>query len=627
MAIFFKAIFWRGNPKAGAFFGALIVAAMLLALAALAPEMFYVREMYGSGGSSRFVECLAYWNRFFPACILWFCAAALAYAALLHAMYSVALCRFSFNASKMKSTVCGVLFSAAMLPVCALKQRDWPACALLAASAAAATAMALIVRMEALVPTSTQELLALAAMATALAAMRRVKCGKDASRLLAFSPLLLAVVSLLALHACILRRNHRIEAETAELFKAAGIEVTFDDIFAASTNGVPMANEHDELLSSLPRAVYAPSRRDDAVPPWTISDEARAEFDAACATNAAAIALLDALALQREAHPVSASTNPCAILFPQNVATWNGFFSKRIAHAQGSDAAARIIEDARRIDNISHWTASPPIPMRTLLATGMRNGRASRLGAALPKLPDDFLLELRAELRSNRAAPEADCVAMLVHATVYDNWELSGHIAQARGVPAAHSHGLFFNNSPLSRFNVAWFQREQLAILLYAQELVSLLNAPPPDAVTRFSRIMKPSAEEAFPLEISFASGAKSTKEIARAGIFSLVEYQRILDAAIAVELHRRKHGALPATLDALVPEFLDAAPISIFDAAPFTYEHGAIALRQSRLKSGQARDDACIFNGFQICGSQYATYTDGKKRNQCLISVPLEAQ
>ena len=49
--------------------------------------------------------------------------------------------------------------------------------------------------------------------------------------------------------------------------------------------------------------------------------------------------------------------------------------------------------------------------------------------------------------------------------------------------------------------------------------------------------------------------------------------------AAVAIERYRRKHGTLPPTLDALVPDFLPSVPVNVYDGQPLTYEPGPIEI------------------------------------------------
>jgi hypothetical protein len=143
---------------AGAFFGALLVAAALFVVVPATPKaLFFFTaapvEKYGRIASMVF-------SKFeIPSQTFGVCAVMLAYAAVLFALYSIRLCSVSFNASalKWKTAVLGALLFPVMLP----RRRDWRAFALAAASAAAA-AMALAMRFGAPMPPFIQEALALA---------------------------------------------------------------------------------------------------------------------------------------------------------------------------------------------------------------------------------------------------------------------------------------------------------------------------------------------------------------------------------------------------------------------------------------------------------------------------------
>ena len=614
MERFLKIILWWDNPKGGAFFGVLLVVGLTLALMAVMPCAVYLHGIYhGENWIKSFIASLV---GGFSASTLKLGAAVLAYAVFLHVHYSIRLCRFSFKAYNVKSIVFGVLFSAVMVPVCAVKQRDWTAFALAVAALVAALAM--------------QELLALTALAMALGAMFRVKYKKDASRLLAVLPVLLAVAVLLGLHVYTGRLGRQIEADTAELFRAAGVEAaTFDDLVAAHTNGVSITEGRYAMLSpktgvelNLPASIR---KSTDGMPPWVVSDEERVIFDAFCATNATVIALLDELTLQRDSRPAGAYENPYYIGFDMNFLVWLNFYRKRIMHAQGDDAAQRIMEDAQRIDNIRHWNESLSVQIRALVSHALRAGRINCLEFMLSSLPYEFLLELRAECRENRVAPEARCAEMIAHETVYSNWLLEEYEKQARGLPTTYSEDdLSFRNNPFSRFNVAWLQREQIANLRDALTIVERLNAPLSDGETRFACMSKHVANSVSPFRLPFNYASHDFMVSACSTIFGGAEKQMLFDTAIAVELYRRKHGALPESLDALAPEFFDAAPVSVFDNAPFTYEHGLVEALQTPFVPDK-RKRLYSFNGFRISGSIYRGNGNDKKMRQFSSDVPLE--
>ena len=600
----------------------------------------------------------------------------LAYAAFLHLQYSIKLCRFSFNAAKSKKAnlktaaavlgaavftimapiyalILGVLFSYAAVPVCAAKQRDWTAFALATASIIFAAAMAAAMHLRAAVSPATQELLLLASMSLALASMLRLKCGNDggndggknASRLLAFSPVLLCAAALLALRIYIAHLESRADEAAAELYKSAGFEITFDDLVAAHTNGIPMTSEPfasifhgTNRLSSIPspmdwRKDHASCNATSNLPPWKISDEERAAFDAYFASNAAAIELLDELTLRPDARPAGAYEKPDDLFSGTHLFTWGRLYSKRIAHAQGDGAAQRIIADARRMRNLALWTESQP---RHLLnaahAAAMRNMRFASLCAALPGLPDDALLELRAECRHDRVEPEKIYALSMMHETLCNIRMNDEFIKQANGQPNAFpknaplfAEAPLLSGSPFSRFCIAWLLHEKITFLRHAQAIFERSSAPLQEGATRFGHMAKSAADDRLIFRTPIHFIFLPAKTSACASAFRLAENQALFDAAIAVELHRRKHGALPGTLAALVPEFLDAEPASIFDAEPFAYDRGFIEEFQPRSEPSASKL-LYTFNGFRISGSTYDNNSSRIRRDSMSVPLPLSA-
>ena len=652
---FRTAIFWQRNPKAGAFFGALFAAAIPFVGAPVLLYAIFAAPIEGSAGLF-FRELLEgeieykFYNTLYSILIL-----ALAYAAFLHLLYAIRLFRFSFAApaSKWKAAVLGALLSPAILPLCAAKQRDWNACAMAAASMISAAAMAFIMWQKFLIPPMTQELLLLVAMAFALAAMRRLKCerGNDCdrrentSRLLAFSPVLLCAATLLALRMYIAYLENSVDEAAAELYKSAGFEMTFDDLIAAHTNGMPTESEpyaaifsDENHLPSIPtpwdwHKNYASNYAANNAPPWDVSAEERAAFGEYFAKNAAAIALLDEVTLRPDARPAGACEEPDDMLSYWLLFKWATLYSKRISHAQifaqSAAAARQIMADAQRMDNLALWIESPPLLINALYAAGIRNMRAARLCEALPGLPDDALLELRAKCRRDRAADPVKFYALaMLGETLYNIRMNDELIKQSKGQPNVFSTTSFilgeipsFVGSPFSRFCNAWLLHEKLSLLRHSRAVFERANAPLREGETRFEHMRKSAEYDRLKFRTPICRVMRLSKASACAKIFGIAETQALLDAALAVELHRRKHGALPASLDELAPEFLDAAPASVFDAAPFAYDHGFI---EEFLPMSEDFTPKLLytFNGFRICGS---TYDETSYRIRRLsVSVPL---
>jgi len=88
---------------------------------------------------------------------------------------------------------------------------------------------------------------------------------------------------------------------------------------------------------------------------------------------------------------------------------------------------------------------------------------------------------------------------------------------------------------------------------------------------------------------------------------------------AVAVERFRRKHGGLPETLDALVPEFLENVPDSIFNEGPFAYARGEVCVSLERFS-----DHPKFVHGYQI-SSVYKESENSRERWGACFTVPLK--
>ena len=95
------------------------------------------------------------------------------------------------------------------------------------------------------------------------------------------------------------------------------------------------------------------------------------------------------------------------------------------------------------------------------------------------------------------------------------------------------------------------------------------------------------------------------------------------LDLAFAVEQYRRAKGALPESLDALVPAFIDKVPVCLSDGSPFDYEKGKLEILQQErcpdvLAQYRQKDAAGkpvkTFGGYRI-SFKYARPKEGHSR------------
>ena len=314
---------------------------------------------------------------------------------------------------------------------------------------------------------------------------------------------------------------------------------------------------------------------------------------------------------------------------------WAHFYRTRIEHARGADAAARILENAQRIENMIHWKNSRAYSSHftELTAIAIQNAQAERMARVFPFLPDDALLDMRAKCRQYLSAEAAAATEQsflliaghdaLIFLKISENLlaelpYVSNTILERKSLRI---------NTPLENFFAAWIQYERLVYLRNIRMHIDALKAPSPDGETRFAYLRELDNEfgkDEFRIRLPLARMLVFFYTGIYMQSIGSCEYQALLDAAIAVELHRRKYGALPESLDALVPEFLDAVPVSVYDDAPFTYSHGLVEEAQGMFRRDSERL-TYAFNGFHISGSIYERRIGGIKMTQCFVSVPLE--
>jgi len=82
-------------------------------------------------------------------------------------------------------------------------------------------------------------------------------------------------------------------------------------------------------------------------------------------------------------------------------------------------------------------------------------------------------------------------------------------------------------------------------------------------------------------------------------------EQRSIAFAGIAVERYRRAQGVLPASLDALVPGYLDSVPLSNINGEPLMYRHG-----EFEFPEGIDTRERFLVNGYMVYGPVYRKET-----------------
>ena len=91
------------------------------------------------------------------------------------------------------------------------------------------------------------------------------------------------------------------------------------------------------------------------------------------------------------------------------------------------------------------------------------------------------------------------------------------------------------------------------------------------------------------------------------------------------MERYRRRYAALPESLDALVPEFLAAVPVSACDGASLTYDHGLVEVApHPAAPSYGTQREPYSYHGFRVSGSFYAGKRGGAKWKRESLQVPV---
>ena len=199
-------------------------------------------------------------------------------------------------------------------------------------------------------------------------------------------------------------------------------------------------------------------------------------------------------------------------------------------------------------------------------------------------------------------------------------------------LPDAYMYAPIIVSKPLTRYSIAWIRCGQLAGLRLLRSAIERLNAPLPVDKTRLDYLLECdyNGKNFFPFSPPLIySLAMASSFSSQYGVYlSGQEMQALMATAIAVERYRRQHAALPESLDALIPEFLDAVPVSAYDNAPLTYEHGLIEVAAPTNTPAAYRErlPSYTFNGFRVSGSFYANRHGDKKWRQHYLPVPLDA-
>ena len=112
------------------------------------------------------------------------------------------------------------------------------------------------------------------------------------------------------------------------------------------------------------------------------------------------------------------------------------------------------------------------------------------------------------------------------------------------------------------------------------------------------------------PLAAAFSASLPFTLE----RIVFLRDKASFVRAAVAVERFRRAKGALPPSLDALVPEFISDIPRSARTGAPLLYEPGPIEIPEETLPLLRDPDEAAAESRNRSGDTRLATHDESRE-------------
>ena len=582
MKRFLRALFWRGNPKAGMLFGVLLGA---IAFMVLLPVWLYeargdnVFLWYGSRFDySEDVGLCAWW------CTL---ALLLLYTQALSWLYVAHIVRRTFRCKKVVAGLVAVaLFNPlgvlVALLMCAIESGNRRVLAMLALFAGIAATIAFAALAPQLSPSAMQtwvhQLLAVAGVGVYIAAIAAFQKERRAPKWV-FAPVLLLGASIAALtvvNVWLERRADRLDAEVARL---AGVQRTEEDDIAKRTCTPALVESYE-----MPRSGFSYW---DAQVLWTNDRYKHSfhgkfsakEFDAYttfAANNAAAFALLDK-ATDAQKHSPAVDNR----FSKDNITSWARGYIWKLYAAECQGDVPTILDCFRRIRAILSWPGASPSPSDYMYGGGI--GISGAVALTLPQLPDDTLLELQDDFKR-----QLDGAGQRLRLA------LMGVRREAKPHASEIEHKGFVIALP--QLSELWWTCERLAILTHLRECFTLLS----HGEHGFYKAVKAySDSHAHGLLWLFSRGNDFSPILY--GYAQRNEGHGVALAGIAVERYRRKHGKLPESLDALVPEFLESVPLSKINDEPLMYRHGTF-----EATNGYNKPPTFTINGYQVHGPVY---------------------
>jgi len=575
---FLKAFFWWDNPKAGALFGTLVVTIIGILLSVFVAGFtllngleVFSRRAYG------LVVVLA--------CLV---LSLLVYATILMWHYATYLARHRVGLSLWKSVVWG--FTVVILPLgiftfwlpCLVGLRERKALKLFAGwflLTCVTVAFSIALKLphdHVAVCAASVLLLALWVMTLmSISDVRRV------GRWAYLPPVFLAL-----LHLYVIALNLRLDACVArqilEEQRESRSSLTWEEAFHTYTNGVS-ASDYSILMSEEMRHILKASYPKN-FSPWLFSDEEIEAFEVCVQANTVFLAEFDRVLIQ-EPPVCFAPTNVVEmgfVAYPSNFSALFGvsnFYRMESTCAWRRNDTQRVLEADLRMQALKRYCEHSLDFYYWITLLHIENQRLSALSSALAILPDSALEQLKTSMAQRDFRELDDRVRRIIQMQLFTNTTQINYVlrdvVRKKTVWYVDIWGLEERSVSCSVLRL-WWRYEQLGLLKYYTQFFLCRNQGQYLWDSHSCPVCEKPQEDSLPLISSMF--VANLDNIFLKMPCHMLDSQDTFFLAITVEQYRRKYQNLPETLETLVPEFLDAVPISRITEKPFEYAAGMVS-------------------------------------------------
>ncbi len=551
-----RTLFWRDHPKVRMQLSLLIGALFILVLLPAALFMTLQRGGFSFFSPLPALLCL------FPLALAW--------------GYAAFLLRRTFHCARRTAGAIALVCAlpptlVILLLACALKTKNRAALFAIAILLSAVTALACVLFMPLFAwQTTVSQTLSLVVLIAYIIAIAVSPSERRAIKWVV-APVLIYTLAMAFTTFTAAWLEQRANQLDAEFLRATGLQWTPEDAMAFYTNGTSMSTGPYAPLfaEKLPLSAQQKLKIDNLLDRFTQEDFEH--YTAFIQANAETLALLDEVTNLADFRPAyDALPEAETFFYPSNsfANNWAQFYGWKINAAVFQGDTAMVMDCLHRLRNIQTWMEASPSYTDQAYALLVTSIRHRGIAITLPQLSRDALRELQAEFAAQLAGTDHRLRMTLMYQRVdmpklleYVESQMSRPIRMLRAVPC------------LPQMWAIWKNYERLVMLENLLHFNYIIDIGGPGVYTFLEAIGDQATKACFVTPVSRGMCHMFTNALQiRIKIDDLC---RTALAGIAVERYRREHNALPASLNALVPEFLDSVPLAASTGAPLGYRSG----------------------------------------------------